>query len=268
MPAGLLGLLRSDGCYSKPVPVDVPVHSGSRSFYVLFRFTNNDRYSPTVLTEDSLPSFSKILGWSKQDLNLLLCLCVCVWLRVAWHRNMHLNEDSMKMEFGHCKSIGAIPLRKNTQLTVVKVLPVYYSIQFDLTPGPRVEKGWANVIHFSSTGHDCCNYGDRIPAVWFYPGTRKLYVIDGHAGPSTTVSTSKKSASGHDDECPIDTELQVGQVYKIRIDMAMDSIHVFLNGQLACWEPRKGRVPFTDVKVRLKSATDQHSTLYCCCTSN
>jgi hypothetical protein len=35
--------IKGDGCYSNPVKVDVPVSIKSTEFYVLFRFTNNDR---------------------------------------------------------------------------------------------------------------------------------------------------------------------------------------------------------------------------------
>ncbi len=27
---------------------------------------------------------------------------------------------------------------------------------------------------------NCDSYGSRIPAVWFWPGTRKILVVDGH----------------------------------------------------------------------------------------
>jgi hypothetical protein len=49
--------IKGDGCYSKPVPVDVAVSTHSTEFYVLFKFFNKDR-------------------------------------------NMHLNEDGMKLEIG------------------------------------------------------------------------------------------------------------------------------------------------------------------------
>ena len=38
---------------------------------------------------------------------------------------------------------------------------------------------WASIFHFSATGNNCCSYGDRIPGVWFYPGTRRLHIRDG-----------------------------------------------------------------------------------------
>ena len=57
----------------------------------------------------------------------------------------------MNMEFGHCKGQSQIRLKKNTKLAVVKVLPVYYSLLFDITPGRRIYKGWSNLIHLTAT---------------------------------------------------------------------------------------------------------------------
>ena len=42
----------------------------------------------------------------------------------------------------------------------------------------------ANWIQFTATGgklHCCCNYGDHVPAVWFYANTRHLHIHDGQA---------------------------------------------------------------------------------------
>lgn len=53
--------IKGDGCYSKPVHVDVPIAGtpkGLKEFFILFEFTNNDR-------------------------------------------NMHLNEDGMNMKVGY-----------------------------------------------------------------------------------------------------------------------------------------------------------------------
>jgi hypothetical protein len=91
-----------------------------------------------------------------------------------------------------------------------------------------------NIMHFSGTGGNCCNYGDRIPAVWFHPapggevicaqplylslaslhreragcvrlslpprgrfygGTRKLYVIDGQVGLGRTLALHHRSST-------------------------------------------------------------------------
>jgi hypothetical protein len=44
--------------------------------------------------------------------------------------------------------------------------------------------------------------GDRVPAVYFYPGKRQLHVIDGHG-----------AVDGGNDECVIEDELQPGIMF-------------------------------------------------------
>jgi len=57
------------------------------------------------------------------------------------------------------------------------LLPVglNYRLTFDLTPRGIVES-WASIVHFTITNYDCCNPGDRVPGVWFNPGTVNLHV--------------------------------------------------------------------------------------------
>ena len=56
--------------------------------------------------------------------------------------------------------------RKNTLLRTIPKLSRTYTIKFDFNP--RVfQSGWTNIIHLT-TGGNCCNYGYRIPGVWFH----------------------------------------------------------------------------------------------------
>ena len=59
-------------------------------------------------------------------------------------------------------------------------LPLDYAVQFDINPSAAAG-GWANIIHFT-IGGNCCGYGQRIPGVWFYGGSTRLHIRDGHAG--------------------------------------------------------------------------------------
>lgn len=45
-------------------------------------------------------------------------------------------------------------------------LPVDYAVAFDITPTGAEVAEWSNIVHFTATDHDCCNYGDRIPGAW------------------------------------------------------------------------------------------------------
>ena len=113
-----------------------------------------------------------------------------------------------------------------------------YKVQFDITPGATKVKQWANIIHFTATGDNCCKYGDRVPAVWFYPGTRKLHVIDGHG-----------ADKGGNDECSPKKELEVGKKYTIRIEMREKFVEVYVNDVMLCTEKRHDRKEFGAAQV-------------------
>ena len=80
---------------------------------------------------------------------------------------------------------GAI--KRNTNLKPMDI-PLNYEIGLDITPNNNIVRGkYASILHFTATGTNCCEYGSRIPGVWFYPGTRKLNVVDGHAKMATAT---------------------------------------------------------------------------------
>ena len=55
-----------------------------------------------------------------------------------------------------------------------------YTLSFDITP--RSTSGnWDSILHFTSDG-DCCNPGNRVPGIWFVPGTYNLHVRVGDIG--------------------------------------------------------------------------------------
>ena len=58
-------------------------------------------------------------------------------------------------------------LARSTSHAVV-TLPTDYTVSFEITPQDQVQPGWASIVHFSATGNDCCNSGDRIPGIWFH----------------------------------------------------------------------------------------------------
>ena len=60
--------------------------------------------------------------------------------------------------------------KKNNLLAIIPKLSRSYSVKFEFKP-TRFQSGWTNIIHLTATGNNCCKYGDRIPAVWFYSTT-------------------------------------------------------------------------------------------------
>ncbi len=134
----------------------------------------------------------------------------------------------------HFAADGQLQKREHDAVT----LPMDYQVKFTITPGPTVKDDWSNIIHFSATGDNCCNYGDRVPGVWFYPGKRQLHIIDGHG----------KVGSGND-ECVIEQELVPGTPYNVQIDAHEHFVEVYINDVMECTEPRQDRRQFPTAKV-------------------
>ena len=56
-----------------------------------------------------------------------------------------------------------------------------FIVKFDIRPLSNKD-GWSNIFHNSLTNRNCCDMGDRQPAVWFFPNTTKLHVRCGATG--------------------------------------------------------------------------------------
>jgi hypothetical protein len=46
----------------------------------------------------------------------------------------------------------------------------------NITPTGPNGNVWAEIVHFTSTGRDCCTPGERMPGIWFIPNTLRLHV--------------------------------------------------------------------------------------------
>merc|ERR1712070_816289 len=53
-----------------------------------------------------------------------------------------------------------------------------YRISFDITVFGTVGN-WGSIFHFTRGG-DCCGFGQRVPALWFWPGNTRFYWIAGN----------------------------------------------------------------------------------------
>ena len=78
----------------------------------------------------------------------------------------------------------------------------------------------------TATGENCCNYGDRIPGVWFYPGSHRLHIVHGHRD------------SGNDD-CSPEEELPANRNTHVQIDILQKHVEVqsfdLLCCTILCW---------------------------------
>ena len=124
-------------------------------------------------------------------------------------------------------------------------LPLDYTVGFTITPKELVGE-WANIIHVSATGNNCCNYGDRIPAIWFYANTYRLHIRDGHA------------ANGNAG-CDPEEQLPLNEVTNVRMVMTATTVEVLYNGVSKCSQAGRDRTNFDNIQVY--AADPWHETL-------
>jgi len=48
--------------------------------------------------------------------------------------------------------------------------------RYDARSRGNLPAGWSNIMHFTTTGRNCCSYGDRTPAIWFFPRSTRLHI--------------------------------------------------------------------------------------------
>ena len=141
------------------------------------------------------------------------------------------------------KLLGGNGLIKwNTKLNPLDI-PLDYEIGLDITPNDKIDKDWASIVHFTATDTDCCEYGSRIPGVWFSPGTRKLFVVDGH-----TKNGNSNVAEWDCDDSVL--TLQANKKYRLKMVLLRKTVSVWVNNKVACANfPREDRQVFKNVQV-------------------
>ena len=78
--------------------------------------------------------------------------------------------------------------------------------------------------------------GDRIPGIWFHPGTRRLHVRDGHGNDGNAG-------------CDPEEELPANTATTVRVEMRPGFVDVFYDAVLKCTEARGDRQAFDSVVV-------------------
>ena len=119
-------------------------------------------------------------------------------------------------------------LEASTELQQIAI-PLDYDLGFVLTPGETTVEGWANIIHVTASGNNCCDYGDRIPGIWFYPGTRRLHIRDG-------------STDNGNEGCDPEEELAPGVPVAVKLEIRATSITVSYDNVEKCSGDRGARL--------------------------
>lgn len=150
---------------------------------------------------------------------------------------------------------GSGPLVQSQQLAIVD-LPAAYSIEIEVLPGPTTVAEWSNLIHFTMSTSDSENYGSRVPALWFWPGSTKLLVVNGRGA----NGNSNSAMWGCFDEM---LTLQPGQLSKIRVTVTPANVQLHVNGMLVCSED-SGKSSISRSGWNTSVSVARLSTHYCC----
>ena len=123
-------------------------------------------------------------------------------------------------------------------------IPLDYEVGFTLVLSAIASlKGWRNILHFSASGKNCCNSGDRIPGVWFQPHTLTLYIVNGHTREGNSDTSKMKCDSKL-------LTLQRGKTYSLKMRFEQKKVTIWVNGKVACDNiPREDRKVFKNVAV-------------------
>ena len=124
-------------------------------------------------------------------------------------------------------------------------LPSEYTVSVEVTPTGTIAD-WGMILSLTQTGNHCCEYGDRLPAIYFHQGNLRIYVaVTRPSGRPGDYSTQIGIP------CPASMALQLGQPAQVQVTVSPTSVQVFIDGQLAASNTHAddGRGPLNDVYV-------------------
>lgn len=116
--------------------------------------------------------------------------------------------------------------------TLIRTFPIWfneYEVNLDVKP-LGIISSWGSIIHLSKGGNNNI-YGDRIPAIWFQPGTNKLHIC-------SAISNNRNYCVNENKDLPRDrfTKIRIAQVcqdscndYRYTISIDGEQVHSILN---------------------------------------
>jgi len=130
-----------------------------------------------------------------------------------------------------------VVLKKNNLLKTLPTIGKQFTVSFDVYIN-KFGTGWQSILHLTSTGNNCCNWGDRVPAVWI-SHEKKFHILaalngQGNAGYHGTVAKTGEWISVKISQTLINSKF----VYEIKI-----------NGQSVYKVENKRAQEFKNVKV-------------------
>lgn len=133
----------------------------------------------------------------------------CQWWDVMCHVKVMKLAIKLEDQFGHLSaSMGAAAAHASIPATrlpaapvalsrgkVVKhdlTMPADFTLAFDIHPTGH-EQNWASIVHYTDSDNS-----NRVPGIWFWPGTTKLHVVVGpnnhHINPDYSLPLNQWSS--------------------------------------------------------------------------
>jgi len=112
--------------------------------------------------------------------------------------------------------------------------PTDYSLSFNIEPKSTIGN-YASIIHFT-TGNNCCEYGTRVPGIFFTPGTTQLLICIG-----TDVNG--------DDCSTLPNGLTLHMKHAIEVRVFGSKFSVYVNGELVLEKTIGTRAPLAQVDM-------------------
>ena len=98
-------------------------------------------------------------------------------------------------------SILGFAVAKNDQIATIANWGPEYRVAVDINVQSSSSDEWGSIIRFTATGENCCNHGDRVPAI-FYRSDQGMHI-------SSSVNNEGNFKSDYD--------INFGQWYHIEI---------------------------------------------------
>jgi hypothetical protein len=83
----------------------------------------------------------------------------------------------------------------------------------------NLSSDWSSILHITNQNVNCCNIGNRVPALWLYPNSTKLLVVtDSKNKGNTSISSN--------------TDIKMNTDTFISINININKVDIYLNGVL------------------------------------
>lgn len=117
---------------------------------------------------------------------------------------------------------------KSNYIAPIPVVQKSFKFSLEIKPIAKI-RGWSSISRITSTGKDCCNYGDRIPLVKFNPNSYRLHIAFSLNGRGNGYWNSKSLKEGEYSKVVIKQVFMYAQKYRYSIHINGEEVHQTTN---------------------------------------